>query len=138
MKKFFIFYILTIIILTFCLAQPKQFNESEIISKEELDEYRQSLITSYREEGVYITRGELEKEVNEYKEKVINENRYKYEGKDYKSSLKTSFIISSLIYGFIFLFFFSRNTLHNEIFGYDRKENRFGIFSIFNIFDRWL
>lgn len=135
MKKLLLFYIISVILMTFCLAQPKESNENNAISEEELDDYRKTITTYYEERGIDVSKREIEEYVDQYKESVVNEKKSKYDGADYKSSLKTSLIVCTIIYGFLFLLLFSRYTFLNDVFGYDRG----GIFSIFNgFFDRWL
>ena len=96
MKKLLLFYIISVILMTFCLAQPKESNENNAISEEELDDYRKTITTYYEERGIDVSKREIEEYVDQYKESVVNEKKTKYDGADYKSSLKTSLIVCTI------------------------------------------
>ena len=71
MRKFIIFFIILVSIMTFCLTRSNKINEENVVTDTELKEYRNSLISGLEEYGYHLTEEEINQKVQEYKEMQI-------------------------------------------------------------------
>ena len=117
MRKFIIFFIILVSIMTFCLTRSNKINEENVVTDTELKEYRNSLISGLEEYGYHLTEEEINQKVQEYKEMQINIAKSKAKGMDTKQALKISLIVCSLCYIILFVIIHFKNTQYNELFG---------------------
>lgn len=106
MRKFIIFFIILVSIMTFCLTHSNKINEENVVTDTELKEYR-----------YHLTEEEINQKVQEYKEMQINIAKSKAKGMDTKQALKISLIVCSLCYIILFVIIHFKNTQYNELFG---------------------
>ena len=117
MKKFFIFFIIMVSIITFALTRSGKINEEEVVSDTELKEYRNSLMINFKKYGYNLTEEEINQKVQEYKETQINIAKSKAKGMDTKQAWKISLIISSISCVLLFGVFSLKEVKYNELFG---------------------
>ncbi len=111
MKRIFIFYILTVLIMTFVLTRPKGKTDNPVVSKEEIENYRQSL-AKY---------GESEETVNKAVEMYVDvQTKVKEadrEGMPFKKALKASLISVAILLGGMWITFQLQSSYYNELYG---------------------
>ena len=117
MRKFIIFFIIMVSIMTFCLTRSNKINEENVVTDTELKEYWNSLISSFEKYGYHLTEEELNQKVQEYKEMQISIAKSKAKGMDTKQALKMSLIVCSVCYIILFVIFHLKNAQYNELFG---------------------
>ena len=117
MRKFIIFFIILVSIMTFCLTRSNKIDEENIVPDTELNEYRNSLIASFEKYGHNLTEEEINKKVQEYKEMKISIAKSKAKGMDTKQAFKTSLIVCSILCVVLFIIVNLKNAQYNELFG---------------------
>lgn len=117
MKKFIIFFIIMVSIMTFCLTRSREIDEGKVATEEEISQYKESLLDSYKEYGYNITDEEINKQVQNYKDMQISIAKSKAKGMDFKKALKTSLITCSICCIVLFIVFHLKNAQYNELFG---------------------
>ena len=117
MRKFIIFFIIMVSIMTFCLTRSNKINEENVVTDVELNEYRNSLIVGFEKYGYHLTDEELNQKVQEYKEMQISIAKSKAKGMDTKQALKISLIVCSVCCLVLFIIFHLKNAQYNELFG---------------------
>lgn len=115
MKKFLIFFILLVSLMTFVLTRPKgtTTTNNTVVSNEEIENYRQNLINS----GLFHSEETIDTAINEYIELQTKAKQSKKQGMPFKEALKISFISSVAILGILFLIYQLKNAQYNEFFG---------------------
>lgn len=117
MKKIIIFFIIMVSIMTFCLTRSKEIDEGKIVTEEEIAQYKESLLDTYKKYGYDVTDEEIDKQVQNYKDMQISIAKSKAEGMDFKKALKTSLIACSICCIVLFIVFHLKNAQYNELFG---------------------
>ena len=117
MRKFIIFFIIMVSIMTFCLIRPNKINKENVVTDAELNEYRNSLIAGFEKYGYHLTDEELNQKVEEYKEMQINIAESRSKSMDTKQAFKTSLIVCSICCVILFVIFHLKNAQYNELFG---------------------
>lgn len=113
MKKFLIFFIIMVSLMTLVLTSPKGTTNSPAVSNSEIENYRQRLISS----GYFNTEESINKAVNEYVELQTKVQESKRQGMSFGDALKTSIISSAIILGILFIIYQLKNAQYNELFG---------------------
>lgn len=113
MKKFLIFFIIMVSIMTFVLMSPKGTTNSPAVSNSEIENYRQRLMSS----GRSYSEENINKAVEKYVELQTSAQERKKQGMPLGKALKTSIITSAIILGFLFIIYHLKNAQYNELFG---------------------
>lgn len=116
MRKFIIFFIIIVSIMTFCLTRSNKINKENVVTNTELEEYRSSLINGSEKYGYHLTEEEVNKKVQEYKEMKINITKSKSKSMNLKQALKISLIICSIFCIILFIILYLKKALYNELF----------------------
>ncbi len=117
MKKISIFFIIMVSIMTFCLTRSKEIDEGSVVTEEEIAQYRNSLIETYEKYGHKVTDEEINKQIQDYKERKITIAKSKAKGMDFSTALKISIIVCFISCIVLFIIFHLKNAQYNELFG---------------------
>jgi len=104
MKRFIVFFIIMVSILTFAFTRSRKIDEENVVTEEELTQYKESLINTYDKYGYDLTEEEINKKLEDYKQIETSIANSKTTGLEFGKALKMSFIISALCCGGLFLF----------------------------------
>lgn len=117
MKKLIIFFIIMVSILTFSLTRSRKVDEENVVTEEEITQYKESLINDLDKYGYNLTEEEITKQVENYKQIEISIAKSKANGLEFGKALKMSLIISALCCGGLFLFVSLTKSHYREFFG---------------------
>lgn len=148
MRKFIIFFIIMVSIMTFVLTRSNKINEGNVVTDTELKEYRNSLIDDFEKYGYNFTEDEINEKVQKYKEMQISIAKSKSKGMDVKLALKTSLKVCTVLCLLLFILFnFKKaeyNVLLNNSLRSDKEDDDMGKLwyfffdrRFFNIFNKW-
>lgn len=117
MKRFIIFFLIVVSIMTFSLTRSKEVDETNIVTTDEIEQYKQSLLNTYKKYGYTISETELNKNVQKYIDTQTSIAKSKASGMEFKQALKISLIVSSIFFILLFFLFHLKTAQYNEIFG---------------------
>lgn len=120
MKKFLIFFILMVSLMTFVLTSLKGSTNNPAISNEKIEIYRESLVNS----GYFNSEESINKAINDYVETQTKVQESKKQGMSFKDALKISIITSAIILGVLFIIYQLKNAQYNELFNSHMRSER--------------
>lgn len=91
--------------MTFCLTRSREIDEKNVVTTEEINQYKQTLEYGYRQYGFNVTDEEINKQVQEYKYMRISMAKSDAKGMELKDDLKISVITSFIFCIILFIAF---------------------------------
>ncbi len=113
MKKFLIFFIIMVSLMTFVLTRPNGTTNSPAVSNSEIENYKQRLMSS----GRSFSEESINKAVEIYVERQTSAQKSKSQGMPFGKALKNSIITSAIILGILFIIYQLKSAQYNELFG---------------------
>lgn len=117
MKKIFIVFIIMVSLVTFYLTRDKKIDESNIVTQEEIEDYKQITIDLYNKYGWELTEEKLNEEIQDYISLEISEAKSKAKGMEFRDAFKMSLILSGISCGAIFLCLYFSKLHYGELYG---------------------
>lgn len=121
MKRFLIFFVILVSIITFVLTRPQKFIQRErTVSNEQIEEYRSSIL----EKQPNISDDDLRSEVSRYiRQNSKNVGETYKPGMSFDEALRMAIIVSLVVYGGIFILYHAKNFHYNEAYGTSSNPN---------------
>ena len=116
MKKILILFVVIVAVTTWLLTLDNEFDESKVVTEEELIEYKQSLIESSNKFGYTLTEEEMNERIQNHTAIRIGRAKENAEGMEFKEALILSLKIYAIIFIVIGIIIFCRREHYNGLF----------------------
>lgn len=116
-KIFIIIYIILLLLVSYSLTIPREIDENSIVSENDIQRYKSSLLEVYKKNGESITEEELEEAVQEYKAERIRLEKVSASGMSFGQALKNTTISSLIIFFVCYMMWFFKIAHRGELRG---------------------
>lgn len=115
MKKIFILSIILFLLMTFTLTLDKKIDEANIVTENEIANYKKIVINNYSKFGWELTEEELNKSIQKYINSEISSAKSNAKGMELGEALRFSAIFSSLFGLVLFIITIFSSAHYGEI-----------------------
>lgn len=93
-----ILFVIMVSLMTFSFTQDKKIDKENIVTQDDIENYKQTVINSYNKHGWYLSEKELNESIQQHIDSEISTAEIKAKGMEFGEALKTSLITSAICF----------------------------------------